>query len=184
MSTGHCGRSPSQTSATSQSPAAARQVSLPPKSASGGHAPLEPVHVSATSHGPTDARHVVAPPSTTSAGHIIDPSVQASSKSQAPALGRHVTVGAIVTERAPHVPSAAAPAASLHAMQSTALPPPHGSSQHTPSTQFVLVQSEPIVHSQPLVTHAHSAAMQAGIHTRMVGSVVAEQAAMSTSKLS
>ena len=51
---------PSQVSARSHSPAAARQTAPAGLSASGGHVSLDPVHVSAGSHAPVEARHVVA----------------------------------------------------------------------------------------------------------------------------
>ena len=48
---------PSQLSATSQTPAEPRQTAV--DFASAGHAPLEPVHDSALSQTPADARHCV-----------------------------------------------------------------------------------------------------------------------------
>src|SRR5262249_13767740 len=48
-----------------------------------------------------------------------------------------------------HVPSAVAPAATLHAWQSPATPPPHDVLQQTPSTQLPLRQSEGCAHPEP-----------------------------------
>ena len=48
---------PSQFSATSHTPAVARQISVVGSKASAGHAAVEPVQLSETSHGPATARH-------------------------------------------------------------------------------------------------------------------------------
>jgi hypothetical protein len=75
---------------------------------------------------------------------------------QAPALHTSVVVQALPSEQAlpvegPHVPSTAAPAATLHAWQSFVAPPPHAASQQTPSTQRPEAHAAPLVHALPFV---------------------------------
>src|SRR5439155_8107937 len=119
-STGQSGLTPSQLSATSHAPAAARhtvpafpagcrQVSLAPSQvsvvhglrssveavpfarfASAGHEALEPVQVSATSHSPAAARHTVVAGWKASAGQAALVPSQLSATSHTPAEARHM----------------------------------------------------------------------------------------------
>ena len=67
-----------------------------------------------------------------SVGQLVELPVHTSAGSHASADGRHWVAEAAVTM--PQVPSVAAPAATLQAWQSV-VPPAHGVSQQTPSTQ-------------------------------------------------
>jgi hypothetical protein len=83
---------PSQLSATSQVPAAARQTLL--LLASAGHATLDPVQLSAGSHVPAEARHSVPAATKASTGHVpLDP-VQVSWASQTAAAARQTVPAA------------------------------------------------------------------------------------------
>jgi hypothetical protein len=63
-----------------------------------------------------------------------------------PEAARHVTVEG----RVEHVPSDAAPVATLQAWQSFAAPLPHALLQHTPSVQKPDAHSASAVHEAPL----------------------------------
>jgi len=78
-------------SATSQSPAAARQVTVEGWKASAGQEALDPVHVSATSQSPAAGRQVVDDEANPSAGQSGLAPVQVSATSQSPAAGRQTT---------------------------------------------------------------------------------------------
>jgi hypothetical protein len=72
-----------------------------------------------------------------------------------PAWQASVWVQALPSEQVlpvvgPQVPFAAAPAATLHAWQSLATPPPHAALQQTPSTQKPEAHSAPATHGSPL----------------------------------
>jgi hypothetical protein len=81
---------PSQLSATSQSPAEARHTAV--LFASGGQLSVDPSQFSATSHTPADARQVNVFGSFASAGHSLLVPSQFSATSQSPAAGRHTVV--------------------------------------------------------------------------------------------
>ena len=89
-SPGHAAFVPVQLSATSHSPAVARQTVVVGRKLSAGQLTLVPVHVSATSHTPAAARHAVVVGSNASAGHALLVPVQVSAGSQMPADARHV----------------------------------------------------------------------------------------------
>src|SRR5207249_2740348 len=72
---------PVQDSATSHSPAAARQVVVEGASASAGHVLAVPLQVSATSQGPADARQTVLDPGFASLGQVVLVPVQVSAAS-------------------------------------------------------------------------------------------------------
>lgn len=79
-----------------------------------------------------------------SEGHAaLVPEHRSSTSQPPPAAARQTRLG----PRSEHVPSVAAPCATLHASHA----PLHAVSQHTPSTQLFEVHSVPIVHATPLV---------------------------------
>ena len=81
---------PSQVSAWSQVPAAARQVKPLGCLLSAGHAAALPVHFSAMSQEPAEARHTVDEDLNVLAGHVFDEPSQVSARSHPPATARQV----------------------------------------------------------------------------------------------
>jgi hypothetical protein len=142
---GHAALLPVHVSSTSQTPAEARHTVVAGAKASAGHAALLPVHVSSTSQTPAEARHTVVAGAKASVGHAALLPVHVSATSHGPAEARHVRPA----DTNPHVPFTAAPAATLHAWQSVATPPPQSLSQQTPSTQYPLTHSEAEVQFAP-----------------------------------
>ena len=113
---------PSQVSATSQTPAEARQVVLAGSMASAGQAALAPSQVSATSQTPAEARQTVVSGSTASAGQPPPRPVQVSATSQTPAAARQTVpagyeavVGRLVAEVLAGGPAEARIATASHA---------------------------------------------------------------------
>jgi hypothetical protein len=96
-----------------------------------------PVHSSAISHTPSSPRQGVPCGDGSSVGQSVLMPSQASVASHRPVAVRQTMPLFAV----PQVPSAVAPAATLHASQSPALPPPQAVSQQTPSTQNPLRHS-------------------------------------------
>ena len=90
-SPGHPALVPVQLSATSHSPAVARQTVVVGRKLSAGQLVLVPVHISATSHTPAAGRHTVVVGSSASAGHALLAPVHVSAGSQTPPDARHVT---------------------------------------------------------------------------------------------
>src|SRR5206468_3866023 len=80
---------PSQVSATSHSPAAARQTAPADLTALAGHVTLDPVQFSAASHRSTAARQTVLEGWKPSDGQVVLVPVQVSATSQTPADVRH-----------------------------------------------------------------------------------------------
>lgn len=97
---------------------------------SDGHAALTPLQDSAASHEPFAGRHSTVGAANASVGQVGDVPSQTSATSHRSDAVRHSTPLTFT-----HVPSAGAPAATLHAWQSVRLPCPHCESQQTPSTQ-------------------------------------------------
>src|SRR5207244_381239 len=87
-SAGQLGPLPGQLSATSHSPAAARQTTLAAWKPSAGQLLPTPSQVSATSHVPAEARQTVPAGLLASAGHAVLVPVHVSATSQAPAEAR------------------------------------------------------------------------------------------------
>src|SRR5436309_1837528 len=85
---------PSQISATSHSPAAARQTEPAVLMASAGQVALDPVQFSAASHRSTAARQTVADDLTASVGQVALEPVQLSARSHSLSAARH-TVAAV-----------------------------------------------------------------------------------------
>jgi hypothetical protein len=79
---------PGHVSATSHSPAEARQI-VPLRKLSPGHAAPEPVQFSATSQTPAEVRHTLVFGRNRSVGQAADDPVQLSGRSQIPAEARH-----------------------------------------------------------------------------------------------
>lgn len=146
---------PVHDSATSHTPAAARQVVVAGENWFVGHVAEEPVQVSATSHTPALGRHTVVPLANASGGHAALVPVQRSAGSQVPFPARHTVVfgkktsaghaaefpvhvsaesqppvaaarHTVVFERKPHTPVPAA---------QTSHAPEHADPQHTPPAQ-------------------------------------------------
>src|SRR5207248_10222464 len=90
LSGGQSFETPSQLSATSQSPAAGRQT--PVLFWSGGHVALEPVQFSAGSQSPIEPRHSTSDGSNWFAGQSLFTPSQSSAMSQMPAAARHSAV--------------------------------------------------------------------------------------------
>src|SRR5207253_3567702 len=86
----HPTRRPSQLSAASQAPTAARQTAV--LFASAGQVALVPVQVSARSQTPAAARHTTVLGWKTSVGQSSELPLQLSAASQAPAAGRRTAV--------------------------------------------------------------------------------------------
>ena len=145
LSEGQAAALPVQFSALSQAPAVARHTVAEDLYLLVGHALEAPSQVSARSHPPATARHVLPLESTTSVGQVVLTPLQVSARSQLPLAARHV----LPFFTGPQVPFLAAPAATLHAWQST-LPPPQAVLQHTPSTQKPVEQSLFLVHLPPV----------------------------------
>src|SRR5579884_1760319 len=93
VSAGQAGLVPVQTSATSHGPAAGRQTVPDGSKPSAGHAALVPVQVSATSHGPAAGRQTVVGGANVSAGQLGLAPVQSSATSHGPAAGRQTVRG-------------------------------------------------------------------------------------------
>src|SRR5450432_4551690 len=85
LSAGHAAEDPVQFSATSQTPADARQGVVFGRNPSAGHAAEDPVQFSATSQTPADARQGVVADANPSAGQVAEVPVQFSAMSQMPA---------------------------------------------------------------------------------------------------
>src|SRR5437867_11826769 len=90
MSTGQLLPTPSQLSATSHAPAAARHTAVLFPSA--GHAAADPVQVSATSHTPAAARRRAPEATSTPGGQLLPTPTQLSATSHAPAAARQTAV--------------------------------------------------------------------------------------------
>src|SRR5437773_2709804 len=91
-SAGHAPLVPSQLSATSHTPAAGRHSTVAGWKVSAGQSALSPSQLSARSHGPAAARHTAV--LLASAGHAALVPVQVSAGSHTPAEVRHSTVAA------------------------------------------------------------------------------------------
>jgi hypothetical protein len=169
---------PVQVSATSQIPAAGRQLVPDRLNTSTGQAADMPVQVSAMSQTPAEARQLVPDGLNTSAGQAADMPVQVSAMSQTPAEARqlvpedlstsagqavatplHVSARSqlpadarhvVLAARGAHAPFVAAPAPVLHAWQSVGSLFPQAELQHTPSAQKPDKHCEPVAHATPI----------------------------------
>jgi hypothetical protein len=92
--------------------------------------------------------HAVPSAAGASAGQFVDAPPQTPAVSHAPVAARQVKLAAAVM--VPHVPSARPVCAPRHDWQSV-VEPPHAVLQHTPSTQFPLVQNPLDEQAAPLL---------------------------------
>src|SRR5262249_31735108 len=101
------------------------------------------VHGSPSSH--ADASRQQPGGVATGAGHAVDVPSQLSAGSHAFADGRQTAVVALAPQR----PSVRPPPATPPARQSVGSPPPHGTSQHTASSQMPVAHASGAEHAVP-----------------------------------
>lgn len=131
---------PVHDSATSQTPAEARHITVEDANASTGHALLVPVHDSATSQRPTEFRHVTVEDANPSAGHSKRVPSHVSATSQAPFGARHVAPAALGA----HWPAP---------LQS---PLPQPSSEHSASGSLAVVTGAQVPLALPVFAAEHA----------------------------
>jgi hypothetical protein len=151
---------PLQLSASSQSPAAARQTAV--LFASAGQLVEVPVHTSVRSQTPADARHTVPPGTNTSAGQSLLTPSQLSATSQSPAAARQTAVLFASAGQAAELPvqvsaGSQAPADGLHTVSADL---------NESAGQTVLVPSQPSAMSQTPAEARHTVPAGAAVWTQ------------------